>query len=99
MDSETSEPKVESRKVEGIQPRKIRYRIRDITHQICAQLGVKIIKGALSNNHVHVFVEIPSKISGLKNKGLSASCKDSSGSSLFEPPYAPLVRLCERTGP
>ena len=41
----------------------IRYRIRDITKQICNQLGVKIIKGVLSNNHAHMFVEIPPKIS------------------------------------
>lgn len=41
----------------------IRYRIRDITHQICTQLGVKIIKGVMSNNHVHMFVEIPPKLS------------------------------------
>src|SRR3546814_8102219 len=43
--------------------KEMRYRIRDISHQICAQLGVKIIKGVLSNNHVHMFVEIPPKIS------------------------------------
>ena len=41
----------------------MRYRIREITRQICAQLGVKIVKGVLSNNHVHMFVEIPPKIS------------------------------------
>ncbi len=41
----------------------MRLRIRDITRQICAQLGVKIIKGALSSDHVHMFVEIPPKVS------------------------------------
>ena len=41
----------------------MRYRIRDITRQVCAQLGVTIIKGVLSNNHVHMFVEIPPKVS------------------------------------
>ena len=41
----------------------MRYRIREITHQICKQLGVYIVKGVLSNNHVHMFVEIPPKIS------------------------------------
>ncbi|MEM7618833.1 MAG: IS200/IS605 family transposase [Pseudomonadota bacterium] len=37
------------------------YRIREITRQICSQMGVSILKGVLSNNHVHMFVEIPPK--------------------------------------
>ena len=41
----------------------IKLRIREITRQICNQLGVKIIKGVLSSNYVHMFVEIPPKIS------------------------------------
>ena len=41
----------------------MRYRIREIAHQISSQLGVKVIKGALSNNHIHMFVEIPPKAS------------------------------------
>lgn len=41
----------------------IRLRIREITRQICSQLGVKIIKGVLSKEHVHMFVEIPPKVS------------------------------------
>ena len=41
----------------------MRLRIRDITRQVCNQLGVTIIKGVLSNNHVHMFVEIPPKVS------------------------------------
>ena len=41
----------------------MRLRIREITRQICSQLGVRILKGVLSNNHVHMFVEIPPKIS------------------------------------
>ena len=40
----------------------MRLRIREITRQICQQLGVQIVKGVLSNNHVHMFVEIPPKI-------------------------------------
>jgi putative transposase len=40
---------------------KMRLRIREITRQICSQLGVRILKGVLSNNHVHMFVEIPPK--------------------------------------
>ena len=41
----------------------MRYRIREIAHQISSQLGVKVIKGALSNNHIYMFVEILSKVS------------------------------------
>ena len=41
----------------------MRLRIREITRQICKQLGVKIIKGVLSDNHIHMFVEIPPKYS------------------------------------
>ena len=41
----------------------IRYRIREITRQICNQMGVTIIKGVLSSDHVHLFVEIPPKVS------------------------------------
>jgi putative transposase len=41
----------------------IRLRIREITRQICEQLVVKIIEGILSNNHINMFVEIPSKLS------------------------------------
>jgi len=41
----------------------IRLRIREIIRQICDQLGVRIIKGVLSKDHVHMFVEIPPKLS------------------------------------
>lgn len=41
----------------------MRLRIKQITHQICDQLGARIIKGVLSKDHVHMFVEIPPKIS------------------------------------
>jgi len=41
----------------------MRLRIRDITRQICAQLEVSIIKVVLSSDHVHMFVEIPPKVS------------------------------------
>ena len=37
----------------------IRYRLRHIIRQICNQMGVNIIRGVLSNNHIHMFVEIP----------------------------------------
>ena len=41
----------------------MRLRIRELTRQICAQLGVTIVKGVLSADHVHMFVEIPPKVS------------------------------------
>jgi REP element-mobilizing transposase RayT len=37
--------------------REMRLRIREITRQICEQLGVEIIKGVLSQDHVHMSVE------------------------------------------
>ena len=43
--------------------RDIRLRIREITRQICDQLGVEIIKGVLSQDHVHMFVDIPPHVS------------------------------------
>ena len=43
--------------------KEMRLRIREITYQICQQLQVKIIKGVFSNNHIHMFVEIPPKVS------------------------------------
>jgi len=36
--------------------------VREITRQVCSELGVKIIHGALSRDHVHMFVEIPPHI-------------------------------------
>ena len=41
--------------------RAMKERIREITRQICAQMGVRIIEGVLSADHVHLFVEIPPK--------------------------------------
>ena len=41
----------------------MRLRIREITRQICEQMGVHILKGVLSADHVHMFVEIPPKVS------------------------------------
>ncbi len=40
----------------------IQLRVRDILRQVCAQNGVEIIKGALSSDHVHMFVSIPPKL-------------------------------------
>lgn len=42
---------------------KIRERVRDIVRQVCDELGVTIISGALSTDHVHMFVEIPPHVS------------------------------------
>ena len=38
-------------------------RVREIIRQVCAEMGVTIINGALSSDHVHMFVEIPPHIS------------------------------------
>ena len=40
----------------------IRLRVREITRQICQSMGVEIISGVLSRDHVHMFVEIPPHI-------------------------------------
>ena len=41
---------------------KIREFVRDTVRQVCHELGVKIISGVLSRDHVHMFVEIPPHI-------------------------------------
>ena len=40
----------------------VRLRVREIIKQVCAEMGVRIINGALSRDHVHMFVEIPPHI-------------------------------------
>ena len=37
----------------------VRERVREITRQVCGELGVAIISGVLSIDHVHMFVSIP----------------------------------------
>ena len=37
----------------------VRERVREITRQVCGELGVAIISGVLSMDHVHMFVSIP----------------------------------------
>jgi len=37
----------------------VRGRIREIIRQVCAELGVAIVKGVLSRDHVHMMVSIP----------------------------------------
>ena len=41
----------------------VRLRVREIIKQVCAEMGVTIINGALSCDHVHMFVEIPPHVS------------------------------------
>lgn len=40
----------------------IRQRVRDIIRQVCAELGVTIVKGVLSRDHVHMFVSVPPQL-------------------------------------
>src|SRR3984893_3471549 len=42
----------------------LRERIRTIIRQVCKELGVQIVSGVLSKEHVHMFVEIPPHIAG-----------------------------------
>ena len=51
-------PKYRYKVLEG----KIRERVRDIAKQVCDEMGVKIVSGVLSRDHVHMFVEIPPHI-------------------------------------
>jgi putative transposase len=37
----------------------VRLRVREIIKQVCAEMGVTIVNGALSQDHVRMFVEIP----------------------------------------
>ena len=39
----------------------LRQRIREIIRQICGELGVTIIEGVLSRDHVHMLISIPPK--------------------------------------
>ncbi len=39
----------------------LRLRMRDIIRQVCRELGVAIIDGVLSSDHVHMLVSIPPK--------------------------------------
>ena len=41
----------------------LRERVRGIIRQVCEELGVTIVKGVLSSDHVHMFVSIPPKLS------------------------------------
>jgi putative transposase len=41
----------------------VRLRVREIIRQVCEEMGVTIVNGALSRDHVHMFVEIPPHVS------------------------------------
>ncbi|MBV1692325.1 IS200/IS605 family transposase [Novosphingobium sp. G106] len=41
----------------------VRLRVREIIRQVCDEMGVTIVNGALSRDHVHMFVEIPPHVS------------------------------------
>ena len=41
----------------------VRIRVRDIIRQICAEMGVTIVSGAMSRDRVHLFVDIPPHVS------------------------------------
>ena len=41
----------------------VRERVREIVRQVCNELGVTIISGVLSADHVHLFVSIPPHLS------------------------------------
>lgn len=40
----------------------VHNRVREIIKQVCSEMGVTIINGVLSRDHVHMFVEIPTHI-------------------------------------
>ncbi len=37
----------------------VRERVSEVARQVCSEIGVTIIKGVLSTDHVHMFVSIP----------------------------------------
>lgn len=41
----------------------IREYVRDVIRQVCDELDVEIIRGVLANDHIHMFVDIPPRIS------------------------------------
>jgi putative transposase len=41
----------------------IRLRVREILRQVCSENRVEIIHGALSRDHVHMFVSVPPNLS------------------------------------
>jgi putative transposase len=49
----------------------LRERIRTIIRQVCKELGVQIVSGVLSREHVHMFVEIPPQMRSATSCGAS----------------------------
>jgi len=43
--------------------RHIGERLRDLVKEICSNLGVEILKGLVTKEHIHILVSIPPKIS------------------------------------
>lgn len=41
----------------------VRLRVRQIIRQVCGEMAVTIVNGALSRDHVHLIVEIPPQVS------------------------------------
>ena len=37
----------------------MQHRVREIIRQTCSELGIEIIKGVLSKDHVHMFISVP----------------------------------------
>ena len=41
----------------------IREHVRDVIRQVCSELGVEIITGVLGTDHIHMCVDIPTRVS------------------------------------
>jgi len=41
----------------------IREHVREVIRNVCSELGVEIIQGVLANDHIHMFVDIPPRVS------------------------------------
>ena len=41
----------------------IREHVREVIRQVCAELNVEIVRGVLANDHIHMFVDIPPRLS------------------------------------
>ena len=40
----------------------MRERIREIIRQACAEMGLRIVKGVLDRDHIHMFISVPPQI-------------------------------------
>jgi hypothetical protein len=49
---------------------KLRLWGREIIRQVCDELDVEIVKGALSKDHVHIIIAVPSNLSALREADL-----------------------------